>query len=154
MRTLIPGLLTSFALLPTLACGDILLEKTTGTGMVPESYALRTRCTLDSNGQLELHYQLSDLTSHRVQQMQLSVLAINRVISEAAAGKVSDEAFPVDGPSSSYVAYRKNKTTGATQQIVLFSEDGGSGNKSVNDAPAALKLKNFLDLNCDGALQY
>jgi len=37
--------------------------------------------------------------------------------------------------------------------VVLYEFNGGSGQTRTNTAPAAAKLKNFLDLNCVGAIQ-
>jgi hypothetical protein len=153
MPTLVRRLLPLTLMLPLAAAADVLLERVTWPGFVMEGYAASTACTIDSGGQLRQTFQLAELKSSRSQQTQLTVAPLKAAIAEAALGKVASEIFPVDAPTTIYRAYRRG-ADGRPRPIVLLEENGGSGEKKVNQSPAAIKLKNFIDLNCSGAIQF
>lgn len=140
-------------LLQGVASADVLLERITAPGHVMEPYAVSSRCTLDDNEVVETYFQLGDLKSRRIQQAQLSLQTIRRAINDAASGAIFSEIFPVDAETQIYNAY-KRKPDGTYQQVRLWEENGGRGEKKVNQAPSAMKLKNFIDLNCKGAIQF
>lgn len=140
-------------LLPVAAPADVLLERVTLPGYVMESFAARTACTIDDNGHLAQEFQLGELASNRVQQTHMTVGTVKLAIIEAARGTLQTESFPVDAPTVIYRAYKAGADSGA-RVVLLLEENGGSGEKKVNQSPAAQKLKNFIDLHCSGAIQF
>lgn len=134
----------------TPALAGVLLERSTATGMTLEPDAMYTRCTLDDNGQLAVLIRNADVQTQRVQQLQIGLPALRRAIAGAAAGTIASEAFPVDGPSRNYFAWRPAADGGAPVRIVLRDESVG-GERLLNEAPAARKLINVLDANCGPA---
>lgn len=152
MKLVYSGLLF-LSLMPAATSAAVLLERSTAAGFVMEPYALSTRCTIDESGQLAIHMQLSDLGSDQVRQLQLSLPALRATIGEARHGRLETEPYPVDAEASRYVAYRRIKADDSYQEVLLFETNNG-GLKRVNNTPAAIKLRNFLDLHCDGQLSF
>jgi hypothetical protein len=149
-RALVPLILV----FPLVAQADILLERVTEPGMTEAVWAVSTRCTIDENGQLALHYRLgAELGSSRVQQLQLTLAALRSGIRQASRGEFVDEAIGVDGETWIYRAW-KRADDGSQAEVLLYEENGGSGQKRVNQSAAARMLKNFIDLNCSGALRF
>jgi hypothetical protein len=133
---------------------DVLLERLSYPGMSEAAYAVSTRCTLDDTGQLAMHYRIGgELGSSRVQQMQLTLAALRAGIRQASRGEYSSEMMPVDAETWIYRAW-KRADDGSYAEVVLFEENGGTGQKRVNQDMAARMLKNFIDLNCDGEIRY
>jgi hypothetical protein len=131
----------------------VLLEKVKYPGEVMPSYAISSRCTLSDTGLLVQHQQLGDLISKRKTQLQITTANIKAKITQTALGKVTSSIFPVDAQTIIYRAYQK-QPDGSVKQILLYEENGGSGQKKVNDAQEAIALRNFIDLNCGDPLTY
>lgn len=130
---------------------NVLLEKVTYPGFVMQSYAISTQCQLMDNGQIMRTKQLGGLTSNQVLPLKLSVDTIKTSIKTAALGKITIENAPVDMPTISYRAYQK-QSNGKWKQILLWEQNGGSGENKTNDSTEATTLKNFININCDNAL--
>ena len=137
--------------LATTAQAGVLLEKVSSPGFVMPSYAITKNCTISDTGQLTLQYQLEAMSSKRTLPLQLTKASIKAKIAEAALGKISSESFPVDVGTVSYNAYQK-QTDGSDKKVVLYEQNGGSGEKKVNDSEAAAALRNFIDVNCGNQL--
>lgn len=136
------------------AHAEILLERIGQPGYSEAAYAVSSQCSIDATGQLALQYRLGhDLGSNRVQQLQLTVAALRGNIRAASQGEFVEEQLPVDGETWIYRAWRR-AADGSLAEVLLYEENGGAGRKRVNQDPSARKLKNFLDLNCSGALRY
>ncbi len=133
--------------LATTAQAGVLLEKVNYPGFVMPSYAISKSCTISDSGQLIMQYQLDGMSTKRTLPLQLTKASIKTKIAEAALGKISSESFPVDVNTVSYRAYQK-QADGSDKKVLLFEENGGSGEKKVNDSEAAVALRNFIDVNC------
>lgn len=142
--------LLSLCLTSTAQAG-VLLEKVSYPGFVMPSYAINKSCTISDNGQLTLLYQLGGMSSKRSVELQLTKTAIKTKIAEAALGAINSENFPVDVNTVIYRAYHKQDGSPA-KAVLLYEENGGSGEKKVNDSEAAVALRNFIDLNCGNEL--
>jgi len=142
--------LLSLCLASTAQAG-VLLEKVSYPGFVMPSYAINKSCTLSDNGQLSLHYQLDGMSSKRTVALQLTKAGITAKIAEAALGTINSENFPVDANTVIYRAYQK-QTDGPAKMVLLYEENGGSGEKKINGSQAAVALRNFIDLNCGNEL--
>ncbi|MCX7092061.1 MAG: hypothetical protein NTY50_01230 [Methylobacter sp.] len=142
--------LLSLCLTSTAQAG-VLLEKVSYPGFVMTSYAINKSCTISDNGQLTLHYQLDGMSSKRTVPLQLTKASIKTKIAEAALGVINSENFPVDVNTVIYRAYQKQDDSPA-KAVLLYEENGGSGEKKVNDSEAAVTLRNFIDLNCGNEL--
>jgi hypothetical protein len=143
----------SLLCLASTAQASVLLEKVKYPGYVMQSYAISSRCTLSDTGLLVQHQQLGDLISKRKTQLQVTTANIKAKMTLAASGKITSSPFPVDPPTVIYRAYQK-QPDGSTKQILLYEENGGSGQKKVNEAQEAIMLRNFIDLNCGDPLTY
>lgn len=139
------AILTSNILFNTAYAG-ILLEKVSYAGFVMESHAINKTCTISDNKQLLKTYQLMAMRSKQRIELDLSVNAIKAKITEAKAGEIQAEIFPVDAPTVIYRAYQK--TNGKIESVLLYEENGGSGQKNTNMAESAVALRNFIDLHC------
>ncbi|MDO9105024.1 MAG: hypothetical protein Q7U57_08685 [Methylovulum sp.] len=135
-----------------MAHSGVLLEKISSPGFVMPSYAAGKNCAIRENGQLSMRYQLDDMNSSHTLTLHLSKSSINTKISEASLGVIHSEAFPVDANSVLYRAYQK-QVDGSVKTVLLYEENGGSGEKKVNDSESAVALRNFIDLNCGDALR-
>ena len=133
--------------LATTAQAGVLLEKVNYPGFVMPSYAISKSCTISDSGQLIMQYQLDGMSTKRTLPLQLTKASIKTKIAEAALGKISSESFPVDVNTVSYRAYQK-QADGSDKKVLLFEENGGSGEKKINDSEAAVALRNFIDVNC------
>ena len=133
--------------LATTAQAGVLLEKVNYPGFVMPSYAISKSCTISDSGQLIMQYQLEGMSTKRTLPLQLTKASIKTKIAEAALGKISSESFPVDVNTVSYRAYQK-QADGSDKKVLLFEENGGSGEKKINDSEAAVALRNFIDVNC------
>jgi hypothetical protein len=142
--------LLSLCLTSTAQAG-VLLEKVGYPGFVMPSYAINKSCTISDNGQLTMQYQLDGMSSKRTLPLQLTKARIKTKIAEAALGTVNSESFPVDAGTVSYRAYQKPADS-PTKMVMLYEENGGSGEKKTNDSEAAVALRNFIDLNCANEL--
>lgn len=140
-----------WALLPlclaSTAQAGVLLEKVSYPGFVMPSYAISKNCAIYDSGQLIIQYQLDGMNSKRIIPLQLSKSGIKMKIAEAAKGTINSESFPVDVATVIYRAYQK-QADNTVQPVLLFEENGGSGEKKTNDAEAAVALRNFIDANC------
>jgi hypothetical protein len=143
----------SLLCLASTAQAGVLLEKVKYPGEVMPSYTISSRCTLSDTGLLVQHQQLGDLISKRKTQLQVTTANIKAKVTLAAAGKVTSSTFPVDGQTIIYRAYQK-QPDGSVKQILLYEENGGSGQKLVNETEEAIVLRNFIDLNCGDPLTY
>lgn len=136
------------------AQADILLERINHPGYSEAAYAVSSHCIIEDTGQLAMHYRLGgELGSSRVQQLQLTVAALRPKIRAASRGEITEDSLPVDVETWIYRAWKRN-ADGSAVEVLLYEENGGSGRKRVNQDPAARMLKNFLDLNCSGAILY
>lgn len=142
--------LLSLCLASTAQAG-VLLEKVNSPGFVMPSYAINKSCTISDSGQLIMQYQLDGMSSKRALQLHLTKAGIKTKIAEAALGTINSESFPVDAGTVSYRAYQKQADSPA-KMVLLYEENGGSGEKKVNDSEAATALRNFIDLNCGNEL--
>ncbi len=142
--------LLSLCLTSTAQAG-VLLEKVNYPGFVMPSYAINKSCTISDNGQLTMQYQLDGMSSKRTLPLQLTKARIKTKIAEAALGTINSENFAVDANTVSYRAYQKQADSPA-KIVVLYEENGGSGEKKTNDSEAAVALRNFIDLNCGNEL--
>lgn len=128
-----------------------LLEKVSTPGFVMSSYAITKKCTITDSGQLIQQYQLAGMNSKRSTPLQLTKASIKANISEAALGAINSESFPVDAASISYRAFQKQ--AGSTvKTVLLYEENGGSGQKTINNSASAVALRNFIDVNCGDQL--
>ncbi|MGZ8191541.1 MAG: hypothetical protein ACXWTS_09990 [Methylococcaceae bacterium] len=130
-----------------LATAGPLLEKVTYPGFVMPAYAVSTRCTLNEDGLMVIQYQLGSLKSQRKQVLQLSTASIKQAIDIASLAPVTSGIFPVDAGTQIYRAFQK-KPGGGTKSILLWEQNGGSGEEKINGSSEALMLRNFIDLNC------
>jgi hypothetical protein len=137
----------------TTAQAGTLLEKVSSPGFVMSSYAIVKKCSITDNGQMVQQYQLHEMASKRTTPLVLAKGSIKIKISEAALGTINTEGMPVDGPTISYRAYQKQAGS-ALKTVLLYEENGGSGQKSTNDSPSAVALRNFIDVNCGDPLVY
>ncbi|MFZ2724709.1 MAG: hypothetical protein WAX77_00485 [Methylococcaceae bacterium] len=137
----------------TTAQAGILLEKVNYPGFVMDSYAATKHCAIHDNGQLSLDYQLTDLYSKQSLPLKFSRAAIKNKIALADTGTINTEIFPVDANTVIYRAYLK-QSDASIKTVLLYEENGGSGQKHSNTSEAAITLKNFIDLNCEGSIKY
>lgn len=153
MSTLpVRGSLLSVCLLATsVVHAGVLLEKITLPGYGLDIDAVTKHCSIQDNGQLTIQLQVSSLISKRSQSLQLSKATIKSRIDEAAAGIINTYAFNLDGPTITYNAYQK-QPDGTVKTILLYKEDGASGSQQQNNSDSAIRLRNFIDLNCEGKL--
>ena len=142
--------LLSLCLASTAQAG-VLLEKVSYPGFVMPSYAISKSCTISDSGQLIMQYQLDGMSSKRTLPLQLSKAGIKTKITEAALGTINSENFPVDVNTVIYRAYQKQADSPA-KMVLLYEENGGSGEKKANDSEAAVALRNFIDINCGNEL--
>jgi hypothetical protein len=152
MKKLFYRSLGLLVLLQGTAMADVLLEKSTSPGFVMPSYAITTNCKLTDNGKLIVEKQLGNLKSSQTLPVKLSVATIKSTITAAALGTIEEQPFPVDAGSTLYQAYSK-QAGGKMKTILLWQENGNSGQKKINNAQEATTLRNFIDLNCGDALQ-
>jgi hypothetical protein len=129
-----------------LAAAGVLLEKVTYPGFVRQEDAISTRCTLHDDGLMTMQYQLGSLKSLHKQTLQLNTAAIKQNIDIAALAPMSSAIFPVDANTQIYRAYQKK--AGAVKTVVLFEQNGGTGEEKTNGSSEALMLRHFIDLNC------
>lgn len=152
LKSIYHGLLTVILLTGTFTATEaaVLLEKTTSRGFVMPAYGVTSRCSLTDDGHLIQQYNLSTLMSKRVSAMQLSVINLKTMIKNTSFGMVTSEMFPVDAGTQTYRAF--NIQAGVVKSVLLYEENGGTGQKRTNNAPEALILRNFIDLNCGNPL--
>jgi len=140
-------------LAPCALRAEVLLERIGQPGFAEAAYAVGSQCTIDATGQLAQHYRLGgELGSSRVQQLQLTGAALRQKIRAASGGEILEETYPVDAETWIYRAW-KPAADGSAVEVLLYEENGGTGQRRINQDRAARMLKNFLDLNCSGALQ-
>lgn len=153
MKTLYLGsTLLALSLIADAQAG-IILEKVTYAGETLPSYAINKHCTINDNGQLNTEYQLNSMSSKRTQVLKLSKITIKQNIDTAALAIINTDIFPVDGETILYRAYQK-QMDGTVKTVLLYEENGSSGEKKVNASDSAIALRNFIDLNCGDALRY
>lgn len=131
----------------------VLLEKVTLPGEVLPGYDIRKNCVIQDSGQLVIQYQLSGMNSKRTMPLQLSKPGIKIKIDEAATGTITSEIIPVDVATIIYRTYQK-QIDGTIKTVLLYEENGGSGEKKINNSQAATALRNFIDVNCGDELRY
>lgn len=122
-----------------------LLVKSTHSGYVGPGYHTYTKCEIYKN-QVVL-----TIGAENVQSSQTKNISINgdlaKAIEDASKGPYVDQIAPVDGPGVIYTA-TKISQNGNIENVTLLKDTGGDGRKSENRSPAAIGLRNFLDLNC------
>ncbi len=137
----------SFAIVPYI--GPVLI-KTTNSGYVAPGYNTLTKCELYNNtmfnSKIVLTYGAGNVQSEITKEIKITG-DLAKTISDSQRGPFSREMAPVDGPGVVYTA-RKANPNGSYQDVVLFNDNGGDGNRVTNNSFEAITLRNFLDLNC------
>lgn len=146
-------MLTVAALLPAAVNAQTLLERLEWPGYGLEENAVSSECAIDETGQVATHHRIgSDLTQHRVEQSQMNLAVLRAAIREAQKGTIRTEQLPVDVETKIYRAYRR-LADGSYERVLLWESNGGSGQKNINESRAATKLRNFIDVACDGRVR-
>jgi hypothetical protein len=128
--------------IPATACGAPYLVKTVTPGLVPESLAITTRCEVYEDK--VVHFVEGPSISTRSEVELRTTGDLGALIAQAAAGHVTEQPAPTDGPVTSYQA-----TFADSQCEPRVAELKSEGSRILkNDAPAAATLVLLLDDVC------
>lgn len=129
-----------------------LLEMTTTPGFVMAEYALGKSCVIQDTGNMTINYNLRELSSKRASVLKLNIATIKAIIDKAALGVIKKSPnIIVDAGRIDHYAYQ-TQPDGSSKKIILWQE--GDGVIRTNQSVEAKLLRNFIDLNCSGALRY
>jgi len=124
------------------------LEKSQSSGFTLLDNASSSQCILYPNGIIKVTKATAGLSSIKWDKLVLKG-DLQATISAAAAGKIITNAYPADANSTSYIAYpEKFPPYVKLAPIILFEQNGGTGQENINDSSAARVLRNFIDVNC------
>lgn len=129
------------------------LEKSSNSGFTTPEQATSSLCVIKANGSIQ-----TQLTTGGLSTSKRDLVTIKGdwadLIATAIVGTINTAQYPVDANSISYrIVPDKVPPNVKAQQIILFEQNGGTGSESVNGSPAAITLRNFMDLNCGNSPQ-
>ena len=139
MKTLSLILLTVFAgSMASASSFGLLLSKNISAGFSPVQYRVTSRCNVYAD-RIEITKSAGNISTSQVVKIAMTG-DIQSLIAEAAAGKITSEVAPTDGPITSYVAYNS-----LASEVTLKSLGSSRQN---NDALSAITLVNLIDQLC------
>lgn len=130
-----------------------LLVKEASTGFVIREYAKSQKCEVyaDKIVLTTTFGGAGPITSVETKNQTLSGDTIN-VLKQASKAKLVSQTGAVDGPTVKYTGFLINPNDSVTK-VMIYDENGGSGQIMTNPSSEALVLKNILNDLCPNTLQ-
>ncbi len=129
------------------------LERTESSGFTLPDLTKSSQCTIYNNGSI-VNKRFANNISTTSHKKALIAGDLQVVIRNAALGKFTIAPYKIDADSIRYIAYPdKFPPHVKLAPIVLFEQNGNTGQEKINDSTYASTLRNFIDLTCDSSIK-